>query len=88
MNIVDFFLDLERNDMQNLLTNPYARNTEKKDRMTSAYFQASKKIWKEKGRYLTEQEKKEIIRDAELSYNREVKQRRELRVQPIKVEVE
>ena len=76
MDIIDFFLDVERNDMQYLLTNPYARNTEKKDRMTSAYFQASRKIWKEEGRELTEEEKKEVIREAKLAYNREVRQRK------------
>jgi len=74
MNIVEFFLDIERNDLQYLLTNPRARNTEKQQRMTSAYFQASKKMWKEQGRTLTEEEKKETIREAELAYNREVRQ--------------
>jgi len=76
MDIVDFFLDVERNDMQYLLTNPRARNTEKKDRMTSAYFQASRKMWKEESRSLTEEEKIKVLREAELSYNREVRQRR------------
>ena len=78
MDIVEFFLDLERNDMQNLLTDPRVRNTEKKDRMTSAYFQASRRMWKEESRELTEEEKNEIIREAELAYNREVRQRKKL----------
>ena len=76
MDIVEFFLDIERNDMHYLLTNPRARNTEKKDRMTSAFFQASRKIQKEENRSLTEEEKNKVIREAELSYNREVRQRR------------
>jgi len=76
MDIVEFFLDLERNDMQNLLTDPRARNTEKKDRMTSAYFQAARKMWKEENRSLTEEEKNEVIREAEFLYNREIRQRR------------
>jgi len=76
MDIVDFFLDVERNDMQHLLTNPYAKNTEKKDRMTSAYFQASRKMWKTEGRELTETEKNKVILDAERNYNKEVRQRR------------
>ena len=79
MNIVEFFLDVERNDMQYLLTNPRARNTEKKDRMTSAYFQASRRMWREEGRGLTDEEKYEVIREAELAYNREIRQRRKLR---------
>ena len=78
MDIVEFFLDLERNDMQNLLTDPRARNTEKNDRMTSAYFQASKKMWKEQGRSLTEEEKNKVIQDAEKNYNKENRLRRKL----------
>jgi intein/homing endonuclease len=76
MNIVDFFLDIERNDLQYFLTNPRAKNTEKQQRMTSAYFQASKKMRKEQGRNLTEEEKHKAIRDAEKAYNREMLQRR------------
>ena len=56
--------------------NPRARNTEKKDKITSAYFQTSKKVWKEQGRILTEAEKNKVIREAEIAYNREVRQRR------------
>ena len=78
MDIVEFFLDVERNDMQYLLTNPRARNTEKKDRMTSAYIQASRKMWKEESRSLSEEEKNEVLRAAELAYNREIRQRRKL----------
>ena len=78
MDIVEFFLDIERNDLQYLLTNPRAKNTEKQSKMTSAYFQASKKMWKEEGRNLTEEEKNKVIREAELAYNREVRQRRKL----------
>ena len=76
MDIVEFFLDIEKNDMQYLLTNPHARNTEKKDRMTSAYFQASRKMWIAEGRELTEKEKNKVILDAERTYNKEVRQRR------------
>jgi len=76
MEIVEFFLDVERNDMQYLLTNPYARNTEKKDRMTSAYIQASRKMWKTEGRDLTEKEKNIVIQNAERTYNKEVRQKR------------
>ena len=78
MNIVDFFLDIERNDLQYLLTNPRAKNTKKQQQMTSAYFQASKKMRKEEGRDLTENEKNEVIQEAEKAYNREVRQRRKL----------
>jgi hypothetical protein len=56
--------------------NPRARNTVKKQRMTSAYFQASRKMWNEEGRNLTEEEKNKVIREAELAYNREVRHRR------------
>ena len=78
MDIVEFFLDVERNDMQYYLTNPYARNTEKKDRMTSAYFQASRKMWKEESRELTEEEKNKVIQGAEKAYYKEVRQRKKL----------
>lgn len=74
MDIVDFFLDIERNDLQYLLTNPRAKNTEKQRRMTSAYFQASKKIWKEQGRNLTDEEKQKVIKEAERAYNKEARQ--------------
>ena len=79
MDLVEFFLDVERNDLQHLLTNPRAKNTEKQRRMTSAYFQASKKMWKDQGRGLTEEEKNKVIREAELAYNREIRQRRKAR---------
>ena len=78
MDIVEFFLDIERNDLQYLLTNPRAKNTEKKDRMTSAYFQASRKMWKEQCRSLTEEEKNNVIQEAAKAYNREVRQRRKI----------
>ena len=74
MNIVDFLLDIERNDLQYSLTNPRVKNTEKQQRMTSAYFQASKRMWKEQGRDLTEDEKQEVIREAERAYKAEVRQ--------------
>ena len=83
MDIVEFFLDVERNDMQYLLTNPRARSTEKKDRLTSTYFQASRRMWKEEGRSLTDEEKNEVLRKAELDYKREVRQRRKLKVRPM-----
>ena len=74
MDIVEFFLDIERKDLQYLLTNPRAKNTEKQQRMTSAYFQASKKKREEAGRNLTEEEKQEVIRKAELAYKAEIQQ--------------
>jgi len=78
MDIVEFFLDIEKNDMQNLLTNPRARYTKKKEYLISAWIRASKKKWKEQGRSLTEEEKNEVIREAELSYNREVRLHKKL----------
>ena len=79
MDIVEFFLDVEKNDFQNLLTNPRARYTKKKEYLISAWIQASKKMWKEQGRSLTEEEKNEVIRKAELAYNRDVRLHRKLR---------
>ena len=76
MDIVEFFLDVERNDMQNMLTNPRAKYTKKKESLTSAWIQASKKMWKEQGRSLTEAEKNKVIQEAEIAYDREVRQRR------------
>jgi len=75
MDIVDFFLDIERKDLQYLLTNPRAKNTKKQQQITSAYFQASKKMQKEAGRNLTEEEKQKVIREAERAYKEEVRQR-------------
>ena len=74
MDAVEFFLDIERNDLQYLLTNPRAKNTKKQQQMTNAYFQASRKVWKEQGRNLTEAEKNKVIKEAEIAYNREVRQ--------------
>jgi len=76
MDIVEFFLDVEKNDMQNMLTNPRAKRTKKKDYLISAWIRVSKKIWHEQGRSLTEEEKNKVIQDAERAYNREVRQRR------------
>ena len=76
MDIVEFLLDIERNDLQYLLTNPRARNTQKQQRMTSIYFQSSKKMWNEQGRSLTEKEKQEVIKEAERIYNKETRQSR------------
>ncbi|MDR0206419.1 MAG: hypothetical protein LBI45_04075 [Bacteroidales bacterium] len=56
--------------------NPRARNTKKQQQMTSAYFQASRKVWKEQSRNLSEEEKKKVIYEAEKAYNREVRLRR------------
>ena len=78
MDIVEFFLDVERNDMQNLLTNPRAKYTKKKERLVSAWIQASKKMWKEQCRSLTEEEKNNVIQEAAKAYNREVRQRRKI----------
>jgi len=78
MDIVEFFLDVERNDMQNLLTNPRAKYTKKKERLVSAWIQASRKMWKEQSRSLTEEEKNKVIQEAAKAYNREVRQRRKI----------
>jgi hypothetical protein len=78
MDIVAFFLDVEKNDMQNLLTNPRARYTKKKESLISAWIQASKKMWKEEGRSLTEEEKSKVIQDAEREYNRKIRLHRKL----------
>jgi hypothetical protein len=78
MDIVEFFLDVERNDLQYLLTNPRAKNTKKTRQMTSAYIQASKRMWHEHGRSLTEEEKNKVIKDAEKDYNREVRQNKKI----------
>jgi ABC-type microcin C transport system duplicated ATPase subunit YejF len=73
MDIVKFFLDVEKNDMQNLLTNPRARYTKKKENLMSAWIRASKKMWKEQGRSLTEEEKIKVIKEAKSAYNREIR---------------
>ena len=76
MDIVEFLLDVEKNDMVNMLTNPRAKHTKKKDYLTSSWIRASKKVWNEQGRSLTEDEKDKVIQDARKAYNKEVRQRR------------
>ena len=66
-------------DEVGFIGNPRAKNTEKKDKITSAFFQASRKVWKDQGRSLTEEEKNKVIKDAEKHYNREVRQRRKVK---------
>jgi len=74
MDIVEFFIDVEKNDMQNMLTNPRVKYTAKKERLISAWIQASKDMWHKQGRSLTEEEKNEVIQDAEKVYNKETRQ--------------
>ena len=76
MDIVEFFLDVEKNDMQNMLTNPRARCTKKDEYLISAWIKASKKVWNDQNRSLTEEEKNNVIQDALLEYNREVRKNR------------
>jgi hypothetical protein len=57
---------------------PNAKESKKDKYLISAWIQSSKKMWKEHGRSLTEEEKNKVIREAELAYNREVRQRRKL----------
>jgi len=39
MDIIDFFTDVGKNDMQYLLTNPRAKYTAKKEKLISAWIQ-------------------------------------------------
>jgi len=55
---------------------PNARESKKDEYLISAWIQASKKMLKEQGRRLTEEEKNKVIQDAERAYNREIRQRR------------
>ena len=57
---------------------PNARKSKKEDCIVDALIKASKKMWKEQGRNLTDEEKNEIIQDALKAYNRELRQRRKL----------
>ena len=56
-----------------------AKETEKVKTMISYLIQASKKMWKEQNRSLTELEREQILKEAECVYNRNVRQRRKLR---------
>jgi hypothetical protein len=76
MDIVEFFKDVEKNDMQYLLTDPHAKYTEKDQWITSAWIRASKSVWNKYGRSLTEDEKNQVIRDAGRAYDREHRQKR------------
>ena len=55
---------------------PNAKESKKDEYLISAWIQASKKMLKEQDRSLSEEEKNQIIQDAEIAYNREVRQRR------------
>jgi hypothetical protein len=55
---------------------PNAKESKKDEYLISAWIQSSKRMWKEQGRRLTEEEKNTVIQDAEISYNREARQRR------------
>ena len=78
MDIVEFFIDVEKNDMQNMLTDPQARYTKKDEYLVSAWIQASKEVWQKEVRSLTEEEKKEVLLNAERAYNKGVRQRKKL----------
>jgi hypothetical protein len=53
-----------------------AKETEKDKIITSYLIQASKKVWKEQGRSLTEEEKNIIIQNAKKAYNTKIRQDR------------
>ena len=53
---------------------PNAKESKKDKYLISALIQASKKVWHEQDRSLTEEEKNKIIQDAEISYNSGVRQ--------------
>jgi len=53
---------------------PNARESKKDEYLISAWIRVSKKVWHEQGRSLTEEEKNEVIQNAEKAYNREVRQ--------------
>jgi hypothetical protein len=56
-----------------------AKETEKVKIITTYLIQASKKVWEEQSRNLTEFEREQIVKEAERAYNRNVRQRRKLR---------
>jgi len=56
-----------------------AKETEKVKIIMSYLIQASKKIWKEQNRSLTEFEREQIVKEAERVHNRAVRQRRKSR---------
>jgi len=56
-----------------------AKETEKVKMIISYLIQASKKMWKEQNRGLTESEREQILKEAECVYNKDVRQRRKLR---------
>jgi len=57
---------------------PNSKVSKKDEYLISAWIQASKKVWKEQGRSLEEEEKNKVIQEAKKSYNREVSQIRKL----------
>jgi len=59
-----------------MLTNPRVKYSNKKEYLISAWIQASKKMWNEQGRSLTEKEKNIVIKEAVKGYSKEVRQLR------------
>ena len=55
---------------------PNAKETEKVKIIMSCLIQGSKKMWKGQSRSLTDIERGQIIKSAERTYNRELRQRR------------
>ena len=76
---LEFRKKLYELDEIGFIGNPRARYTPKKEYLISAWIKASKKVWNEEGRSLTEEEKNKVIREAELAYNRDIRQRKKLR---------
>jgi hypothetical protein len=56
-----------------------SKETEKAKIIMSYLIQASKKMWKEQNRSLTEFEREQIVKEAERVHNRDVRQRRKTR---------
>ena len=55
---------------------PNAKETPKIKIIMSYLIQGSKKMWKEQSRSLTDIEREQIIKEAERTYNRELRQRK------------
>ena len=55
---------------------PNSKESKKDEYLISAWIQASKKMWKEQGRSLEEEEKNKVIFEAVRTYNKEVRQRK------------
>jgi len=75
MNIIDFINEMGDND---LLCNPYARYTQKQQKITSGIFRALKSFREQNFRDATYEEFQQIGKEVEKTYERDLFEKRKM----------